>query len=97
VRKMGLGLQDYRARVGTWHASVALRSAVSQVGTRGDKTLLGAMTLCAEVIATLLVIGGEELNPGPVDNVVKVLCSGCDKNLMSGTQCDSCGRWYHNN
>ena len=97
MRKMGLGLQDYRARVGTWHASVALRSAVSQVGTRGDKNLLGAMTLCAAVIATLLVIGGEELNPGPVDNVVKVLCSGCDKNLMSGTQCDSCGRWYHNN
>jgi hypothetical protein len=37
-----------------------------------------------------------ELNPGLVDNVVKVLCSGCDKNLKSGTQCDSCGRWYHN-
>ena len=37
-----------------------------------------------------------ELNPEPVDNVVKVLCSGCDKNLKSGTQCDSCGRWYHN-
>ena len=32
---------------------------------------------------------GVELNPGPVDNVVKVLCSGCDKNLKSGTQCDS--------
>ena len=56
------------------------RTAVSQVGTRGDKTFLGAMTLCAAVIATLLVIGGVELNPGPVDNVVKVLCSGCDKN-----------------
>ena len=79
MRKMGLGLQDYRARVGTWHASVALRSAVSQVGTRGDKTLLGAMTLCAAVIATLLVIRGVKINPGPLDNVVKALCCGCDK------------------
>jgi len=58
--------------------------------------IIGTMTLCAAVIATLLVIGGVELNPGPVDNVVKVLCSGCDKNLKSGSQCDSRGRWYHN-
>jgi hypothetical protein len=62
----------------------------------GIKNFMGAMALCAAVIATLLVIGGVELNPGPVDNVVQVLCSGCDKNLKSGTQCDSCGRWYHN-
>jgi len=96
VRKMGLGLQEYRVCIGTWHARVALRSAVSQVGTCGDKTFLGAMTLCTAVVAILLVIGGVELNLGPVDNVVKVLCSGCDKNLKSGTQCDSCGRWYHN-
>jgi len=96
VRKMSLGLQEYRARIGTWHARVALRSVVSQVRKRADKTFLGAMTLCAAVIATLLVTGGVELNPGPVDNVVKVLCSGCDKNLKSGTQCDSCARWYHN-
>jgi hypothetical protein len=41
------------------------------------------------------VIVGVELNPGPVDNMVQVLCSGCDKNLKSGTQCDTCGR-YHN-
>jgi methionyl-tRNA synthetase len=54
------------------------------------------MTLCVAVIATLLVIGGVELNPEPVDNNVKVLCSGCDKNLKSGSQCDTCGRWYHN-
>jgi hypothetical protein len=24
------------------------------------------------------------------------LCSGCDRNLNSGTQCESCGQWYHN-
>jgi len=75
---------------------VSLWSVVGQVGTRGDKNIIGTMTLCTVVIATLLVIGGVELSPGPVDNVVKVLCSGCDKNLKSGTQCDSCGRWYHN-
>jgi hypothetical protein len=54
------------------------------------------MILCAAVLAVLLVIGGVELNPGPVDNIVQVLCSGCDRNLNSGTQCDCCGLWYHN-
>jgi len=57
---------------------------------------MGPVILCAAVIATLLVIGGVELNPGPVDSIVQVLCSGCDRNLKSGTQCESCGRWYHN-
>ena len=52
--------------------------------------------LCAAVITALLVIGGVEQNPGPADNIVRVLCNGCDRNLKSGTQCDSCGQWYHN-
>jgi predicted amidophosphoribosyltransferase len=54
------------------------------------------MTLCATVLATVLVNGGVGLNPGPVGNVVHVLCSACNKNLKSGTLCDSCGSWYHN-
>ena len=37
------------------------------------------MMLCATVLASLLMIGGVELNPGPVDNIVQVLCSGCDR------------------
>ena len=57
---------------------------------------MGPMILCAAVLANLLMIGGVELNPGPAENIVQVLCSGCDKNLKSGTQCESCGRWYHN-
>ena len=57
---------------------------------------MGPMILCAAVLATLSVIGGVELNPGPSENIVQVLCSGCDRNLKSETQCDSCGRWYHN-
>jgi hypothetical protein len=47
----------------------------------------------------LLVIGGVEQNPGPgVDgeSLMQVTCSGCDKSLKSGTQCDTCGRWFHN-
>jgi len=40
---------------------------------------IGPMILCTAVLATLLMIGGLELNPGPVDNIVQVLCSGCDK------------------
>jgi len=58
-----------------------LRSALGQV-TRGGNNDTGPTFLCAAVIALLLVIGGVELNPGPVDNIVQVLCSGCDRNLV---------------
>jgi len=57
---------------------------------------MGPMILCAEVLAALLMIGGLELNPGRAENIVQFLCSGCDRNLKSGTQCESFGRWYHN-
>jgi hypothetical protein len=39
---------------------------------------------CAAVIATLLIIGGVELNPGPVDNIVQVSCSGCNRTFKFG-------------
>jgi len=50
------------------------------------------------VLAVLLVIGGVEQNPGPVveaENTVRLLCTGCGRNLKSGIQCELCGRWYH--
>jgi hypothetical protein len=50
-------------------------------------------------IAALLVIGGVETNPGPVvetEKFMRVLCSGCGKNVKSRTRCDTCGRWFHN-
>ena len=40
--------------------------------------------LCAMVLASLLFIGGVELNPGPVDNTVQALCSGCDRTHVAG-------------
>jgi hypothetical protein len=67
--------------------------AVSGVGTRGGNCM-GPMNLCAAVVAILLVIGGVELNPAPVDSIVQVLCSGCNRKLKSGTQCESCGRFH---
>jgi hypothetical protein len=57
------------------------------------------MILCAATLAVLLVVGGVEENPGPVveaEKTMRVLCSGCDRILKSGTQCDTCGRWFHN-
>ena len=47
--------------------------------------------MCAMTLALLLVIGGVEKNPGPVvesENIMQVLCSGCNRNLKSGTHCD---------
>jgi hypothetical protein len=63
---------------------------------RGGKTDMETMILCAAVIATVLIIGGVELNPGPAENIVQVTCRGCNRTLKSGTQCDTCGQWYHN-
>jgi hypothetical protein len=47
----------------------------------------------------LLVIGGVEKNPGSgveAEKGLQVLCSRCDINLKSGTQCNTWGRWFHN-
>lgn len=37
--------------------------------------MVGPMILSATVIATLLIIGGVELNPGPEENPLQVLCN----------------------
>jgi ribosomal protein L37AE/L43A len=53
------------------------------------------MLLCAAALTAFLVIGGVEQNSGPgveVDNSLQVLCSGRERNLKPGTQCDMCGR-----
>ena len=57
------------------------------------------LILSAATLAVLLVIGGVEKNPGQgveSEKIIRVLCSGCDKILKSGTQCDTCERWFHN-
>jgi hypothetical protein len=57
------------------------------------------MLLCAAALTVLLVIGEVEQNPGPgveAESSLQILCSGSDRILKSGTQCDMCGRWFHN-
>jgi hypothetical protein len=47
----------------------------------------------------LLVIDRVEQNSGPDvegESFIQVMCSGYDTSLKSGTQCDSCGCWFHN-
>jgi hypothetical protein len=71
---------------GCWVARYSWRSALGRVEARGGKICMGPMILWAAVLATVLVNGGVELNPGPVDSIVQVLRSGCKL----------CGRCYHN-
>jgi len=50
------------------------------------------------IISIKIVTGGVEQNPGPVvevENTVRLLCTGCGRNLKSGIQCELCGRWHH--
>lgn len=96
---MGCYLEDYRARVGTWAGRQSWRGVSRRGdanGTTGD--CLGFTVLSSTVLALLLIIGGIEQNPGPdveVENTVRLICTGCNRNLKSGIQCELCGRWYH--
>jgi hypothetical protein len=63
-----------------------------------DSLLRDSGSVCSD-FSLLLVIGGMEKNPEPgaeVEKILQVVCSGCDRNLKSGTQCNTCGRWSHN-
>ncbi|KAJ4440900.1 hypothetical protein ANN_10747 [Periplaneta americana] len=44
------------------------------------------------ILAMLLVIGGVELNPGPVESVK---CGVCRNNLRTGLLCITCSTWFH--
>jgi len=96
---MGCCLEDYRARVGTWARKFTCRGVfrcADANGTSGDCLVLTVLSFM--VLAILLVIGGVEQNPVPVvevENTVRLLCTGCGRNLKSGIQCELCGRWYH--
>jgi hypothetical protein len=73
---------------------------VAWCGDANGKTCeyLGLTVLSSVVLAMLLIIGGVEQNPGPVvevENTVRLLCTGCGRNLKWGIQCELCGRWYH--
>lgn len=95
---MGCDLEDYRARVGTWAVGTVHRAQGGKSNGQVVSVIVSAY-LCAAVLAVLLVIGGVEQNPGPVvegESFLQVMCSGCERSLKSGTQCDTCGRWFHN-
>ena len=80
--------------MGTWVARTGWRV---QSGNKDSKvkSFLVNTYLCTVVLAVLLVIGGVKKNPGPSvegESFLQVMCRGCDRNLKSGTQCDTCGR-----
>jgi hypothetical protein len=96
---MGCYREDYRAHVGTWAARTSRGTAQGHGSSGHAIRQLGNMYLCAAALAVLLAIGGVKQNPGPgveANNIVQVLCSVCSKNLKSGIQCDTLGRWFHN-
>ena len=88
--------------MGTCAARASWAMRTSRHTAQGNGQVIfcfGTMTLCAKTLAVLLVIGGVEKNPGPgveAEIFMQVLCSWCDGTLKSGTQCDICGRWFHN-
>jgi hypothetical protein len=99
---MGRYLEDYQAREGAWAAGKLWATRTTWHTSQGNARVilyLGTMTLCATTLLVLCVIVRVEKNPGPDvedEKILQVLCSGCDRNLKSGTQCNTCGRWFHN-
>jgi hypothetical protein len=92
---MGCYLEDYRARVGTWAGRYSWRGFSRRGDANGTSgNCLGLTVLSSMVLVVLLIIGGVEQNPGPdveVENTVRLSCTGCDRNLKSGIQCELCG------
>ena len=63
-------LEDYSVRVGTWAGRLSWRGVCRRGdtnGTTGD--CLGLTVLSCMVLALLLIIGGDEQNPGLVVEV----------------------------
>jgi hypothetical protein len=92
-------LEDYRPRVGTWAERTSWRTAQGRDCDGQAMSYIENMLLCAAALTVLLVIGRVEQSPGPgleVENSLQVLCSECERNLKSGTQCEVCGHWFHN-
>ena len=92
MKTMGCDPEDYSARVGTWAGRCTWRGVFRHGdanGTTGD--CLGLTVLSSMVLALILIIGGVEKNPGPVlevVNTVRLLCTGCGRNLKSVIQCE---------
>ena len=86
--------------MGTWAARISWATRTSWRIAQGNGRVtfcLGTVILCATTLAVLLVIGGVEKNPGPgveAEKIMQNLCSGCDRILISGTQCDTCEGWF---
>ena len=80
----------------TWAAGTSWSTSTRWRATEGNGRViscLGTMILCATTLAVLLVVGEVEKSPVPgveAEKFVQVLCSGCDRNLISGTPCNTC-------
>ena len=95
---MGCYLEDYRTHVGTWAARTVWHVQSRNIN-RQVRSYLANTCLRAAVLAILLVIGRVEQNPGPGvedESFMQVNCSACNRILKSGTQCNTCGCWFHN-
>jgi len=80
---MGCNLEGYRARLGTWAGRFSCRGVPRRGdvnGTTGD--CLSLTVLSSMVLAVLLMIGPVVV----VENTVRLLCTGCGRNLKSGIQ-----------
>jgi hypothetical protein len=63
---------------------------------RSEKLLSKSESVCSGFGDTISYVGVEQ-NPGPGvegESFMQVMCSGCDRILKSGSQNDTCGRWF---
>ncbi|KAJ4451854.1 hypothetical protein ANN_03332 [Periplaneta americana] len=80
-----------------WNVGCGGRRKLSQGQASGQDKQQKVNIYFAIVIATMLVIGGVELNPGPINDTEKtsIKCGSCKKNLRVGVLCNGCEIWFH--
>ena len=85
--------------MGTWAGRFSWRGVPMRgEANRTSGDCLGLTVLRLVFLALLLMIGGIGKNLCPfveVENTVRLLCTGCGRNLNAGIQCELCGQWYY--
>jgi hypothetical protein len=84
---MGCNLEDYQARVDTWAGRYSWRGMPRRGEANGTTGEWLGLTVLSSTVSAVLLIGGIEQNPVPVEeveNTVRLICTRCSKNLKSG-------------
>jgi len=80
---MSCNLEGYRARLGTWAGRFSGRGVPRRGGLNGTTGDCLSLTVPRSMLLAVSLIIGTVVE---VENTVRLLCTGCGRNLKSGFQ-----------